>query len=112
MADQPAVKRHPAETHLEPGEIVKRKLTPGQAADLWLDAEARERAAKADKDEARAVLLPFLERTKKPKFKGVRRAATGGGFVLDGDKIRAFFGAKIREYEKPRASGWTIERAK
>lgn len=93
----------------KPGEVTERKLTLGEGADLWKDADDRERDAKADKKKAAAVLKPHLLKTGKP-YKGLRLKTTGGGWIFDGEKLKAFLGKRLREFQKQQAEGHTLER--
>lgn len=94
----------------KPGEVVKRTLKLGEAADQWLAAEEAEREAKALKAEAAAIVKAHLVKTGKKSFKGIRLKATGGGTVLDVEKIKTFLGKRLPEFQKRQAPGHTLER--
>lgn len=94
----------------KPGEIVERKYTLGEAADAWLAADDAERAAKAIKKKTAAIVQPHLLKTGKKSFKGIRLKGTGGGWVLDTDKVKTFLGKRLPEFQKRSVSGHTLER--
>jgi hypothetical protein len=95
---------------LKPGEITERKYTVGQAADAWLAAGDAKRDADAIQKKTGAIVKAHLLKTGKKSFKGIRLKATGGGWVLDTDKVKEFLGKRLSEFQKRQAPGHTLER--
>jgi hypothetical protein len=88
-------------TKLAPGEVKKRPLTVAEAADQWEKAKRAADAAKPRLEEAAAVLIPYLRKTKTGIYKDrIQLMRGGGGLVLDQPKVREYLGKKLRGFQK------------
>lgn len=60
-------------------------------------------------EEAAPVLLAHLEKTGRSTYKDrIVRQSTGGGLVLDQPRVREFLGARLAEFQKRAAQGWSL----
>jgi len=94
-----------------PGTLKKTKLTVAQAADMWLMADAAIRHQTAVKEEAAEVMHAYFVRTKRHVYQDkISRERTGNTLILDQAKVRAYLGARLREFQTRTKSGWTLKR--
>lgn len=89
--------------------VTKRKLTLAQAAEQWTAAKAEQARQKALMDEAAEVLLDYFDRTGRASYKQIGWTRTGGSLVLDQAKVRAFLGARLREFQTLTRAGRALK---
>lgn len=93
-----------------PPRATKRALSVAEAAEQFEKAKALEAKAKALLDEAKPVLLAWFERTGKRTYEErIEAQSTGGGLVLDTEKVKAFLGRRLPEFQKTQAVGTTLK---
>jgi hypothetical protein len=93
-----------------PQRLQKRKLTLAQAADQWEAAKRETERQKALVEEAAEVLDAYFDRTKRHTYKDrIARVSTGGGLILDQPKVRAYLGARLRDFQTTTKLGWTLK---
>jgi hypothetical protein len=74
-------------------------LTVAEAAVQWEKAKREIDRQKALVSEAAPVLLEHFEKTGKLSYKAVGWSWRGGSLVLDQEKVRAFLGQRLPEFQ-------------
>jgi hypothetical protein len=99
-APKPRAKRTPRQVDIAP-RLTKRSLTLAEAADQWESARRTIDDATPLLEEAAEVLLAHFEKTGRRTYKD-RIALTIGSarLVLDQEKVRAFLGKRLSDFQK------------
>jgi vancomycin resistance protein YoaR len=81
--------------------LTKKKLSLAEAADQWEHAKLEMEALKPQLEEAAEVLKAHFEKTGRTSYKDRIAYVTGSPkLVLDQEKIRAFLGKRLGEFQK------------
>lgn len=89
--------------------VAEPKMSLAEAAELFERGTVLAEEAKALKARAEAVLKPWFEKTGRREWEGrIEATATGGQLTLDSDKVKAFLGTRLAEFQKRATRGLSL----
>lgn len=92
-----------------PATLTKKKLTLAQAAEQWERSKRDIESAKPLLEEAAEVLHAHFAKTGRTTYSDrIALVTTPGRLILDQPKVRAFFGAKLKSFQKRTAPSQSL----
>jgi hypothetical protein len=90
--------------------VKARKLTIGDAVNVWAETKLAIEGLTVLNKEAAKVLLAHAEKTGKRTFKDrIAVVQTGGSLSLDQAKVKEYLGAKLTDFQTRTKLGWTLK---